>query len=520
MRKFWKKYHKWVGLVFSFFILVFCFSGIILNHREAFSNCGVGRGWLPKDYHYENWNNGIIEGTFPIHDKVLCYGNAGVWKTDSCFSYFESYNEGIRKGIDHRKISNIVQMPDSSIWCAGLYDLYRLDQTSDQWEVWPVGENKERITDLTSKGDSLVVMTRSHIFVATGTPDATDSASVQTDRYTQFVQHELKAVEGYEAKVSLFRTFWLLHSGEMFGLPGKLFVDLMALVLIFLCITGIIYFFWPDRIKRRRKNNKNTQGDLKTFKFTSKWHNKIGIWLFVPTLFLAVTGMCLRPPLMIPLVMSEVKPIPGSALDSDNPWNDKFRGMRWDEHNKMWILSTSEGFHSVTDFDAVPVKMAGAPGVSPMGINVFDQTPEGEWLIGSFSGLFRWNIAEGKVVDYFTDEPIQRSFGPPVASIAVSGFSNDLTFADELVFDYGTGVMTKDNPSIQTVPMPEEMVRQPLSLWNFALELHVGRCYYPLLGPFSSLFVFLSGLLLSLLLISGFIIRHKTKKKKPIKKEA
>ena len=26
MKNFWKKYHKWVGLFFSFFILMFCYS--------------------------------------------------------------------------------------------------------------------------------------------------------------------------------------------------------------------------------------------------------------------------------------------------------------------------------------------------------------------------------------------------------------------------------------------------------------------------------------------------------------
>lgn len=36
MKNFWKKYHKWVGLFFSFFILMFCFSGIVLNHRTLF----------------------------------------------------------------------------------------------------------------------------------------------------------------------------------------------------------------------------------------------------------------------------------------------------------------------------------------------------------------------------------------------------------------------------------------------------------------------------------------------------
>ena len=77
MKHFWKKYHKWVGLFFTFFILVFCFSGVILNHRMFFSGCDVSRGWLPSGYQIKNWNNGIVKGTKKLSDKkVLFYGNA------------------------------------------------------------------------------------------------------------------------------------------------------------------------------------------------------------------------------------------------------------------------------------------------------------------------------------------------------------------------------------------------------------------------------------------------------------
>lgn len=44
----WKKYHKWVGVVFALFMLVFCLSGIVLNHRQLFSHCDVSRSWLPR----------------------------------------------------------------------------------------------------------------------------------------------------------------------------------------------------------------------------------------------------------------------------------------------------------------------------------------------------------------------------------------------------------------------------------------------------------------------------------------
>ena len=41
-----------------------------------------------------------------------------------------------------------------------------------------------------------------------------------------------------------------------------------------------------------------------------------------------------------------------------------------------------------------------------MGITVFQQGNNGDWLIGSFSGLYRWQPDIGVVKDYFTNEII------------------------------------------------------------------------------------------------------------------
>lgn len=32
----WRKHHKWFGLIMAVFIILFCVSGIILNHRQLF----------------------------------------------------------------------------------------------------------------------------------------------------------------------------------------------------------------------------------------------------------------------------------------------------------------------------------------------------------------------------------------------------------------------------------------------------------------------------------------------------
>lgn len=501
MKNFWKKYHKWVGLIFSIFILVFCFSGIILNHREYFSECEVSRRWLPKDYHYENWNNGMIKGTTICPDgSIWFYGNAGIWQTDSCLSEFKPLNNGLRKGIDHRKINNITTLPDGSVWCCGLYDFYRLGG-SGEWQLMTPADNDERIADVTCKNDKLVVLSRSYIYESVAP-------------YTEFVRHEISAPEGYKPSVSLFRTFWALHSGELFGLPGRLFVDALGVIIIILCITGILYFLMPKVIKRKKRNKKEVKLEAKTLKKSVKWHRKLGKWLIVPTVALAATGMCLRPPLMIPLVMCDVKPLPGSSLDNENAWHGKFRSIRWDEKLNSWLISTSEGFFSLKDFNSKPVAVENTPPISPMGINVFDRYTEDEWLVGSFSGMYRWNPVTGEIVDYIKDKPYTAADYSFFGSASVSGFSGDLSAADEIVFDYAGGAIVNKNGDLKIAAMPKVLTDQPISLWNFALELHTGRCYYPFLGPFSVLFVFIAGLLLTLTLISGYIILNPKKKKK------
>ena len=436
MKNFWKKYHKWVGLFFSFFILMFCFSGIVLNHRTLFSKAEVSRNWMPESYHYKNWNNGIIKGTLRLPDgKILAYGNAGVWKTDSCFATFADFNRGLAEGIDNRKISNIVRV-------------------------------------------------------------------------------ELKTPENYSPKTSLFRTIWLLHSGELFGTPGKLAVDFLGVVLIVLSATGIIYTLLPPFIRRRHRKRLPVKTQAKALKTSLNWHNKLGTWLIGLTLLLSVTGMCLRPPLMIPFVLVNTRPVPGSTLDSDNPWHDKLRSIRWDASRNVWLLSSSMGFYRINDLQLPPVKLKQTPPVSPMGVNVFHPQSPDEWLIGSFSGLFVWNPSTGTVLDYYTGQPPAAVHGRPLGGSLVNGFTDDLV-TREVIFEYDNGARNKEN-NLVLPAMPDLIKQQPMSLWNFCLELHVGRCYSPFLGVFSDLFVFISGLLLTLILISGYIVykRHHKRSKK------
>jgi len=243
---FFKKYHKWLGLLFTAFILLFAVSGIVLNHRSLFSSLDVSRKWLPAEYQLQNWNNAAVAGTCRIGvDSILIYGNIGIWLTNDQGRQFVDYNQGFPKGMDNRKISKVIQMPDGTMFAGSYFGLYRYSPHVKQWVEVELPLDESRITDLFSKGDSLFVLTRSELLIGAGD-------------FNQFKVINLKAPQGFANKAGLFKTLWIIHSGALLGLPGKLLVDLIGLIFIFLAITGLIFWMIPHyrkRVKRLRQDH-------------------------------------------------------------------------------------------------------------------------------------------------------------------------------------------------------------------------------------------------------------------------
>ena len=124
---FFKKYHKWLGAIFALIILSYVFSGIILNHREALSFINVNRKLLPKEYRYQNWNNAAVKSTLKISpDSILVYGNIGIWLTDSSYTDFINFDSGFPKGIDNRKIFQIIKTTWSGLLAGTFSGLYTI----------------------------------------------------------------------------------------------------------------------------------------------------------------------------------------------------------------------------------------------------------------------------------------------------------------------------------------------------------------------------------------------------------
>ena len=488
----WKKHHKWLGIGFAFFMLMFCISGIILNHRATFADCDVSRRWLPESYRFSKWNGGVLRGTLKGNfgaDSILIYGNSGIWTTCVGCKEVHDFNNGFPAWADYRNIKSCVQAADGSLWTAAQFGLYRYDSEEQAWQPIPLPlATDDKLSDLTLKKDTLVAVGRSYLYVSAAP-------------YREFHRFEVKAPADYDGKVSLFRTVWSLHSGELFGLAGKLIMDGVAAILILLCITGIAFWLFPKYIRRAKAKGKSVKESALWMKKNLDWHDSLGRYTFGILLFVAVTGWCLRPPVLIALVEGRVPAVPFTIMDDENAWRDRLRMLRYDETCGDWLLSTSEGLYTLPSLGGVPSRVTKAPPVSVMGLNAWEKDTDGNWLMGSFSGMFVWDRKTQVATDYFTGEITEDVAGPPFGKFAVSGYTEHLA-ESPIVVEYNNGT--------DAAVMPSSLSTLPISLWNLALEVHTGRIY-TLLGPATLIYIFFAGIAAIWCLYSGYKIR-KTKK--------
>lgn len=498
-----RKYHKWFSLVATLFILFFAVSGIILNHRKELSGVDVGRKWMPSVYEYRQWNLASVRGAIQTgNDSTLIYGNVGVWLTNNQYRNFTDWNQGFPEGVDNRKISSMALTADRQLFAGTFFGLFR--RAKGEWIKIQLPVPDPRIVKVLAIGDSLWVMSRSQLFLSDG-----------RSGYSQFREIRVPKGENDDGKVGLFRTLWVIHSGEIYGLTGKLIVDAVGIVFIVLCITGLLYFFLPKYL--RRTNRIESKPRIKRWITGSlKWHNILGSWAIVILLLNTATGMFLRPPLLIPIASERVGKIPYTELDDPNLWFDRFRDLIWDSTLNRFLVVTSEGiFYTEDGFGSDLQYYSVQPPVSVMGINVFRPVASGKYLVGSFSGLFEWEPGKGTITDAITGIPYLETgnFGPPFGSVSVAGMIG-MDTTTSVVFDYANGAfaLTGKNP---LPPMPDNILNaSPMSLWSACLEIHTGRIFEPVLGIFYILIVPVIGLATLFILVSGFLVWWKGKRKK------
>jgi len=496
-----KSYHKWLALIFTLFFILFAFSGILMNHRTLISGIDVNRTWLPKSYKLQNWNLASAKSAVEVgEDSVIVFGGAGIWLTDKSFYSWKPFMDGLPKGSDRRKIFDLIKTPNGDFYTGTRFGLYKFSKGDKEWRLCSLPKNDQFVTTLEVADSKLLVLTRNHLYQSPIDAPVFSPAKIV-----------LIPPTGSRPNITIFRLFWIIHSGELYGIAGRLIVDLVGITMIFLCITGLIFFFFPKIIKRA-KAKKRLSRMKKLTKFSYNWHLKIGIYASLLLLVVSFTGIFLRPPFLLLVVNGHVNQRqPKEGYDIF--WHDKLREIRYDQSRKLFLLATSDGiFYSDDNFITCFKTFDNEPSVSVMGINVFEILDNGDYLVGSFSGAFQWNPFNGTVVNYITGEPIQQEAGlsSPFGSLAIAGYAR--VNSQEYFFDYDKGVIAYVN-SKTSIPMPKVVKDNfPFPLWNFAQEIHTCRIYSPLISDFYILIVPLAGLAMIVITITGAIMWFLKKK--------
>lgn len=495
-----KKWHKWVGLIFTLFIFTASVSGILLNHRYSLRNLDINRSLLPSKYHFKNWNNGALKGNINISkDSTLLYGASGIWLNQD--NKISNFSTGIKNIAEAKRIDNIVIDTKNSLFAKSTYIIYKYHKTKKIWEnISDKWAFKTRISDITTKGDSLIVLTRSKVYIS-------------KHPYQKIKEIRLQAPKNYKNEISLFKFLWVLHSGELFGLGGQIIVDIVGLITAILSLTGLILFILPKLIKRKKKKKKNTKKLAKSFKFNFKWHKKLGLW-FLPLLFIiCITGAFLRPPLLVAIIRAKIPTPKFTHIYSENPWNEKLRSIRYDNSHKDWLVYTSKGMFSFKDLESKPVKLK-VPPISPMGLNVMKQTEDNKWILGSFRGAYLWDRNSNTCKDLIKniELPLVKRIGRPLGYISIYGYINSFNNRNILIGkDNGPFEFYKPKQDIEFYKMPKEIGKGRMSIWNTALEAHTGRIFLNIFGP---LYVFIVCIAFFIIIITGYFISKKRKRKK------
>ncbi|HSA04864.1 MAG TPA: PepSY-associated TM helix domain-containing protein, partial [Tenuifilaceae bacterium] len=383
------------------------------------------------------------------------------------------------------------------------FGIYKYIKPQQIWIKCQLPKNDEFVTGIEIVDSTIYITTRNSLYTAK-----------DSDGILNFTKVELIPPTGSKPNMSIFRLFWIIHSGEILGISGRVIVDIVGLIMLFLSITGLIYFISPKIVKRVKGRYKLRRTKQAT-KFSYKWHLKVGAISAFLLLIVSFTGIFLRPPFLLFVVNGSINHSENSAQKNDIFWHDKIRDIKFDKARNLFLIATSDGIFYGKELKESLCKFKNEPPISVMGINVFEILENGDYLIGSFSGAFQWNPTNGTTYNYITGQEVvpAYSLSSPFGSVAVSGYSKINN--DEYFFDYDKGVLPM-RQNLKDIAMPKlvkDSFRFPL--WNLTQEFHTCRIYSPIISSFYILIVPLAGISLIIITITGFamwFIRRKGKR--------
>lgn len=498
LSKYSKWFHKYFGLVLILFIAWMSFSGVLLNHPDLISGVNIPAFLTPNQYHYKSWNrSSLIELQYLKQnpETAIGCGKAGVWITYDGGNTFTSYNEGLPESLYYLKTADLFVFEDgNTLFLAGTKGgLYKRYLDDSKWVSVDLPLPDADIKKILHINDRLVLFSDSDVF----------SSAFPAEKF-----HFEKVTASQESEseyVSLVDLFFELHSGSIWGFPGKLLFDLAGIILFFLSVSAFYSWYYPWKRKKQKPFGIQSSGRVRRmFKWFFKYHLKLGIWAALVLLIFGVTGFFMRPPMLVALTNGRISKVLYPGHLDENPWHGKINNALYNKSKNQIVIETTDGFwQGKADFSEPFHKYKMNVPVFVMGTTVFENIDSVTCLVGSYNGLFRYNSKTDISYDLLTQREADNISSVMPADIMITGYF--ITPDDEVfITSHEKGLLPVDNAQTNgRFQMPEEASQIGFPMWNWLFEIHNGRFFKDWIGGFYILIIPLGSLLYVLIILSG-----------------
>ncbi|WP_054701890.1 PepSY-associated TM helix domain-containing protein [Desulfosarcina cetonica] len=469
-------------------------SGVLLNHPLMIRGISVPPGWLPPGFRHVNWDRmAMREVVFSPNDRstMMVGGRAGVWQSRDGGHTFSALGAGFPSSAYDRDTFCLLLTASSRppyLYAGTRSGLYRYDFKQAHWQAIDRDHfGNVEIVDLVQRKDQLLVWTGSGCYIL-------DETQARPVLHPTALRSDTPA----PVRAPLTRLLLRLHDGSVLGVPGKLMVDGVGLLLGFLSFSAIFIWFIPWR----NKHLKTRGNGSRLFRSLHMYHRKVGIWAAVLLAIIALTGVFIRPPFRQTIAGSRVPAgWLGKARSAVHGWERIDRAVYLAQDDSILIATDNGFFKGPADFSRPFEKLVINLPVGGMGLDVLDPLTDGRLLMGSFRGLYVWDPATNAI----TNIRGRSTAGGHNPGKSVDRAVGAAIFKGELLFwaDYREGLKMVRSDAAQPVMPPEIAAHAGLSLWHVLFLIHNGRIFQDWIGNYTGWIVPIGGIALVIVVLSG-----------------
>ena len=256
-REFLLRIHRWLGLWATLFLVILSITGILLNYTEALKldSTYVRNGFILKLYGMNPANQGAVyqspqnpKDTIAYVADSLFFNGAFIGKTSTPIAHLRlkdfnvlfTDNEIYLISLDNQLIESI---KENTLPYSKLKSIARINPEGAESKTVLIAEEGHFIADaywLTFKP----LMNKEAI---EGSSEALLAHPKSDPTYIQSLMNDFQG-EG----VPLYRVLLDLHSGKLFSVPGQTIMNLSAISILVLIVSGLMS--WRKRKRRVCEN--------------------------------------------------------------------------------------------------------------------------------------------------------------------------------------------------------------------------------------------------------------------------